>query len=156
MGMMSGIGAVSSLPTVAPRSPHRESKGSRDRHQRRWSWSLPLVSPEEGQAPSSPGKHALTEEGTMATIVRYRDHERSTNDFPKKIISPSRQSLCCFSHMEEIGGTQREGRWPYQYRRCRTCGFTVRFILPEIPDAELLQEVRDILATALVRNVPDY
>jgi len=91
----------------------------------------------------------------MATIVKYRDRGASKNQFPKRIISPSRQSVCCFSDMEEIGEAQQEGRWVFQYRRCRTCGFTVRLILREIPDADLLEELREILANALTRKVPD-
>ncbi len=92
----------------------------------------------------------------MATIVQYTDRGGAKNQFPKRIISPSRQSACCFSDMEDIGEAQQEGRWIFRYRCCRTCGFSVRLILREVPDVELMQELREILATALVRNVPDY
>jgi hypothetical protein len=57
--------------------------------------------------------------------------------------------------MEEVGTAQREGRWVFQYRRCRQCGFTVRVILREVPDAVRADELRRILAHAFVRNVPD-
>jgi hypothetical protein len=43
----------------------------------------------------------------------------------------------------------------YQYRRCRQCGFAVRVILREIPDAALVAGLRETLAHAFMRNVPD-
>ncbi len=54
------------------------------------------------------------------------------------------------------GRGRREADWEYQYRRCRTCGFTVRIIFRPIPDEALLGELRAELAKAFVRNVPDY
>jgi len=91
----------------------------------------------------------------MATIVRYTDEEPVRNQYPERIVSPSRPSSCCFTDMEEVGTAQQDGRWLFQYRRCRACGFTVRVILREIPDTSLQEELRRILATAFVRNVPD-
>jgi hypothetical protein len=58
--------------------------------------------------------------------------------------------------MEEVGGATREAHWEYRYRRCRTCGFTVRLILRPIPDEALLGDLREELARSFVRNVPDY
>jgi len=58
--------------------------------------------------------------------------------------------------MEPVGGATREAHWEYRYRRCRTCGFTVRVILRPIPDEALLEGLRANLAKAFVRNVPDY
>jgi hypothetical protein len=57
--------------------------------------------------------------------------------------------------MEEVGTAQQEGRWLFQYRRCRRCGFTVRVILREIPDSALAADLRQILTESFVRNVPD-
>jgi hypothetical protein len=57
--------------------------------------------------------------------------------------------------MEEVGTTQQDGRWLFQYRRCRQCGFAVRVILQELPDAALVEELRQILAVAFSRKVPD-
>jgi hypothetical protein len=91
----------------------------------------------------------------MATIVEYTDRKPPQNRYPTKIISPARSGPCCFSDIEEIGPAQREGRWEYQYRRCRQCGFTVRVVLREIPDTTLAAELRRILARSFVRNVPD-
>jgi hypothetical protein len=94
-------------------------------------------------------------EQTMATIVEYTDQKRPRNLYPERIISPPSSGPCCFSDMEEIGGPQEEGRWVFQYKRCRKCGFAVRVILREIPDAALAAELRKTLANSFVRNVPD-
>lgn len=91
----------------------------------------------------------------MATIVQYTDRKKPQNLYPDRIISPQRSKPCCFSDMEEIGTSQQDGRWLYQYKRCRTCGFTVRLILGELADEALLAELRQILETAFLRNVPD-
>ncbi|HXZ44091.1 MAG TPA: hypothetical protein VEH53_04620 [archaeon] len=92
----------------------------------------------------------------MATIVEYTDQKEPQNLYPKRIISPARSRSCCFSDMEEIGTSRRDGKWEYLYKRCRKCGFTVRLILREIPDEALIREVRQILENSFQRNVPDY
>lgn len=94
-------------------------------------------------------------EHTMATIVEYTDQKQPKNLYPQRIISPVRSGPCCFTDMEEIGKPQEEGRWVFQYKRCRKCGFTLRVILREIPDAGLAAELRKILANSFVRNVPE-
>ena len=91
----------------------------------------------------------------MPTIVKYTDREQAVNEYPQRIVSPSRSGPCCFTDMNEVGPAQEDGRWVIQYRRCRTCGFTVRVVLRELPDAALAAELRHILATAFMRNVPD-
>jgi hypothetical protein len=58
--------------------------------------------------------------------------------------------------MEDMGRATREAHWEYRYRRCLTCGFTVRLILRPIPDEALLGDLREELARSFVRNVPDY
>lgn len=91
----------------------------------------------------------------MPTIVTYTDREPARNHYPQRIVSPRRPGPCCFTDMAEVGPAQREGRWEYQYRRCRQCGFTVRVVFREIPDTALAAELRRILARSFVRNVPD-
>ena len=91
----------------------------------------------------------------MATIVEYTDRQTPQNLYPYRIVSPIRSGPCCFSDMEEIGTSQREGKWEYLYKRCRNCGFTVRLILHEIPDEALIKEVRKILEKSFQRNVPE-
>jgi hypothetical protein len=91
----------------------------------------------------------------MPTIVKYTDQQPSANRYPKQIISPLRSGACCFSDMEELGTPQEDGRWVYQYRRCRQCGFAVRVILREIPDPALVADLRATLAHMFIRNLPD-
>ena len=91
----------------------------------------------------------------MGTIVEYTDQKPPANRYPRRIISPSRSGPCCFSDMEELGRPQEDARWVYQYRRCRQCGFAVRVILREIPDAALMASLREGLAHSFMRNVPE-
>jgi len=56
--------------------------------------------------------------------------------------------------MEWLDAPQRNARWVSQYRCCRRCGFTVRVILREIPDAALAANLRESLARSFMRNVP--
>jgi hypothetical protein len=96
-----------------------------------------------------------TAEGAPATIVEYTDHKQPRNAYPQRIVSPVRSGPCCFTDMEEVGKPQEDGRWVFQYKRCRKCGFALRVILREIPDAALAAELRKILANSFVRNVPE-
>jgi len=82
----------------------------------------------------------------MATIVEYTAKKPAGISFPARIISPPGSSPCCFTEMEPIGTPQEDGHWLVQYKRCRRCGFTVRLILRQIPDAALLSDVRRALA----------
>jgi len=91
----------------------------------------------------------------MATIVEYTDRKPAANQYPRRIVSPCRPSPCCFVEMEEVGSAHTEGRWRFQYRRCRACGFAVRLVLGEIPDAALASQVRRILDTAFTRKLPE-
>ena len=92
----------------------------------------------------------------MSTIVEYVDGKPAKNLYPKRIVSPRMSSPCCSCNMEMIGRPQEEGCWVFQYRRCQSCGFTVRVILREIPDYALIAEVRKILSTSFMRKDPDY
>ena len=92
---------------------------------------------------------------TAVTIVEYSDKKQATNLYPERIISPVRSGSCCFTDMEELGKPHESGRWVFQYKRCRKCGFALRVILREIPDAGLAAELRKILANSFVRNVPE-
>ncbi len=85
----------------------------------------------------------------MPTIVTYTDERPPLNHFPRRIISPTHPSPCCFSAMEAVGAVQREARWEYAYRRCRTCGFTVREIVRPLPDLARLAGLRKLFATAI-------
>jgi len=62
----------------------------------------------------------------MATIVEYQDQAEPLNEYPARIVSPSRPSACCPGTMESLGEGQIEGLWRYVYKRCQRCGYTVR------------------------------
>ncbi len=101
------------------------------------------------------GRPTGPQEHEIATIIEYSDQKQPSNQFPRRIVSPVRSKPCCFTDMEELGKPRNEGRWVYQYKRCRKCGFAVRVILREIPDAALAADLRRILANSFVRNVPE-
>jgi hypothetical protein len=88
----------------------------------------------------------------MATIVEYSGHKKPKNAYPERMISPPQSGPCCFTDMQEIGEPQQDGRWVFQYKRCRKCGFAVRVILREIPNAALVAELRQTLANAFARG----
>jgi len=91
----------------------------------------------------------------MATIVEYTDRKPPQNRYPTKIVSPARSAPCCYAAMEDIGRPHRAAHWEFRYKRCRTCGFTIRVILRAIPDAVRAEQLRQILAHAFVRNMRD-
>ena len=92
----------------------------------------------------------------MPSIVEYTDRTPPENRYPHRLVTRPRSSACCVSDVEDVGGATREADWEYRYRRCRTCGFTMRVILRPIPDETLLGRLRRGPAGSLVRNVPDY
>jgi hypothetical protein len=87
----------------------------------------------------------------MATIVEYTDAKPPLDWYPKRIVSPTRSGSCCFSDMSDLGNRERDGNWEFGYRRCKTCGFTVRFVTRMLPDEELLAQLRCDLAASLSR-----
>lgn len=87
----------------------------------------------------------------MATIVEYTDASAPMERYPSRIVSPTRSGRCCFSDMIELGNPERDGNWEFRYRRCRTCGFTVRLVTRMLPDHGLLEKLRRDLATSLSR-----
>ena len=90
----------------------------------------------------------------MTTIVRYTDQHPACNAYPQEIISPTRPAACCFMVMEEFGEPTQEGQWLCRYRRCRTCGFTVRVAIRCLPDEERLAKLRRELTHMFIRNAP--
>jgi len=40
--------------------------------------------------------------------------------------------------MEQVGKVEEEKGWPFFYKRCRVCGYTIRHFLSRSP--ELVQE----------------
>ena len=63
----------------------------------------------------------------LMTIVRYDPTGQPNNRYPREIISPPSPSVCCRREMRRMGKMKRgEGGWPYFYKRCQVCGYTVR------------------------------
>ncbi len=86
------------------------------------------------------------------SIVQYTDGAVPSNEYPVRIVSPSRAAACCATSMVNVGDPEEENGGLFQYRRCPRCGFTVRRILREIPDEALLEQLRFTLAHSFVRN----
>ncbi len=84
----------------------------------------------------------------MPTIVTYTDAYPPLNDFPQRTTHPS---PCCFAAMEVLGPACREEHWEYAYRRCRTCGFTVRLIVRYVLDQAEIAKLQKLFASVLSR-----
>jgi hypothetical protein len=87
----------------------------------------------------------------MPTIVTYTDSQPPLNQFPQRIISPTQSGSCCSSDMEDLETVHRDERFEYAYRRCRTCGFTVRMIIRPVPDQERIAAVQKLFSTIIGR-----
>lgn len=74
----------------------------------------------------------------MASIVEYSCQRRPVNAYPKRIVSPISPGPCCATRMEQVGEVEEERGWPFFYKRCRVCGYTIRHFLSRSP--ELVQE----------------
>lgn len=83
----------------------------------------------------------------MRTIVEYSQTKRPLNRFPRHIISPVAPKACCDKNMEQLGEVQEDGARRYFYKRCRSCGFTVRHFLAPVLD-ERAQGVQELLELA--------
>lgn len=70
----------------------------------------------------------------MPTIVEYTERMRPENRYPVRLVSPTSAGACCERDMQPIGVPEPDGRWIFEYRRCRACGFTVRAFLRYVPD----------------------
>lgn len=69
----------------------------------------------------------------MGTIVEYSAEEQPHSAYPDRIVSPPLPARCCVAKMERVGKIEWEDGFPYYYRRCRVCGYTVRHFLPVNP-----------------------
>ncbi len=81
----------------------------------------------------------------MKTIVTYSSSQRPVNAYPERIISPLRPGICCLTHMERIGDLEEEDGVPFAYKRCRSCGFTVRWFPEEAQRAGLRKAAGKLL-----------
>ncbi len=69
----------------------------------------------------------------IKNIIRYSDDEKPKNDYPKRIVSPSRPSKCCNDNNREIIGNTREvDGFKFCYKICVKCGHAVKFYFPAV------------------------
>ncbi|MBI2000252.1 MAG: hypothetical protein HYT85_16545 [candidate division NC10 bacterium] len=88
----------------------------------------------------------------MDSIIEYRDDRAATNDYPRRIVSPTAPSACCMDHMERIGRPAFDGNWRFFYKRCMVCGYTVRcFYAPSL--MAILETARQIRLTLAEMNL---
>jgi hypothetical protein len=62
----------------------------------------------------------------METIIEFRDDLAPVNAYPRRIVSPTRPSSCCAGHMARVGQPEIDVNWRFYYKRCTSCGYTVR------------------------------
>jgi hypothetical protein len=66
-------------------------------------------------------------------IIRYKDDEKPRNDYPKRIISPSKPSSCCNDDNRQLVGNVREvDGFKFCYKICGECGYAARFFYPAV------------------------
>jgi hypothetical protein len=66
-------------------------------------------------------------------IIHYVDDEKPKNDYPKKIVSPSRPSKCCNEENRGMVGATREVEgFKFCYKICAKCGHAVKFYFPSV------------------------
>ena len=66
-------------------------------------------------------------------IIRYTDDEDPRNDYPRRIISPSKQSKGCGDDNRVMVGSMREiDGFKFCYKICETCGHAVKYYFPAV------------------------
>ncbi len=69
----------------------------------------------------------------LRNIIRYSDDQKPRNDYPKRIVSPTRPGSCCSDENREIVGSVREvDGFKYCYKICQECGHAVRYFYPAV------------------------
>jgi len=69
----------------------------------------------------------------IKNIIRYTDDEKPKNDYPRRIISPTRRSACCTGENRVSVGSVREvDGFKFVYRICESCGHAVRYYYPAV------------------------
>jgi hypothetical protein len=88
----------------------------------------------------------------MDSIIAYRNDQPATNDYPRRIVSPTTPSACCMQCMERIGRSAVDAAWRFYYKRCAVCGYTVRcFYAPSI--LAILEAAKQIKLTLAEMNL---
>jgi hypothetical protein len=80
----------------------------------------------------------------LRNIIRYSDSEKPRNDYPKRIISPTKPGACCNENNRTVVGNVREvDGFKYCYKVCTKCGHAVRFFYPAVENNdEAVREYR--------------
>ncbi len=69
----------------------------------------------------------------IKNIIRYTDEEGPANEYPKRIVSPTKPSRCCSDENRTVVGSVRELEgFKFCYKICDTCGHAVRFYYPAV------------------------
>jgi hypothetical protein len=69
----------------------------------------------------------------VRNIIRYSDEEEARNDYPRKIVSPTRPSKCCTEENRDVVGNVREvDGFKFCYKICQSCGHAVRYYYPAV------------------------
>jgi hypothetical protein len=70
----------------------------------------------------------------VKSIITYTRELKPQNLYPKRIISPPAPNKCCPTRMEILGRPRvdEHGR-RFCYKRCRVCGFALRYFLEPVP-----------------------
>ena len=72
----------------------------------------------------------------VRSIIRYSDDEAPRNDYPKRIVSPSRPSRCCTDdNRETVGNTREVEGFKFCYKLCVACGHAVKYYFPAVESA---------------------
>ncbi len=81
----------------------------------------------------------------LRNIIRYSDEQKPLNDYPKRIVSPTRAGPCCNDENREVVGTIREvDGFKYCYKICQECGHAVRYFYPAVKtNDEAVRKYRD-------------
>jgi hypothetical protein len=69
----------------------------------------------------------------IRNIIRYSDDEKPSNEYPKRIVSPTRPSRCCREENRVVVGSVREvDGFKFCYKICEDCGHAVRYYYPAV------------------------
>lgn len=69
----------------------------------------------------------------IKNIIQYADDQKPRNDYPKKIVSPSRPSACCNDgNRTTVGQTREVEGFKFCYKICAKCGHAVKFYFPSV------------------------
>jgi hypothetical protein len=80
----------------------------------------------------------------IKNIIRYDDAEKPSNDYPKKITSPTKPSTCCHDgNRKMVGGAREIDGFKFCYKICQKCGYALKFFFPAVdPGNPAIKEYR--------------